>query len=171
MDEAETGPAVLAQSEGEPRVAMPQAADHAHRQPASGRLPTTGADLHGLVVLGGLLVAAGSGLAFRNRTGQDGPPPGETPAMFALVRDRHVLWRQAGGGRVVVLPASGPPVVLAGFGSMLWRLLEAPLPVHEVVGALVEASGLESGLAVRSVLPTLDLLYERGLVEQVDLRP
>lgn len=184
-------PQVLGEAMGAPAARASGAAPGPRPPPGSvtDRLPATGASLDELARIGALALAGGAGLVAWRRVsatgaeaggaGRVGNAPASRPPAASgagcperrtagaprLVRARGALWRRAGAGRVVVLPPSGPPLLLAGPGVLLWDLLAQPVGLEEAAGLVAEAYGVEPERAAQDIGPTLDRLREHGLVE------
>ena len=81
-----------------------------------------------------------------------------------FTRQSGALWRDT-GRHVLALPSAerAVVVVLGGGGAVLWRLLEEPLRLTEVMSRLQTSEG--AAPAEAEVLACLDDLVQRGLVE------
>ena len=83
-----------------------------------------------------------------------------------FARHTGTLWRDT-GHHVLALPETdGAEVAVLGGGSaVLWRLLDQPLALHELLEHLVSDEG-EADPAAPEVLTCLQDLVRRGLVQE-----
>lgn len=77
-------------------------------------------------------------------------------------RAEGVLWRDA-GSHIVALPGTGGDVVVVGgSGAQLWRLLQRPQSLDDLVNAFVDESGAPPPTA--DVAAAAAALVARGVV-------
>jgi hypothetical protein len=87
--------------------------------------------------------------------------------MVHYSRGKRVLWRQA-ADRVLLLPATdGELVSLTGTGVALWELLVEPVELSELSAVMATAYHTDPQVIAADVLPLLEDLARRGLVEVV----
>jgi hypothetical protein len=80
-------------------------------------------------------------------------------------RRERVLWRRS-GDEVVLLPADGSQVfTLEGSGVDLWQLLSEPIALDEAADALAEAYGTTSDQVAADLVPVLEELSRRDVIE------
>ena len=80
-------------------------------------------------------------------------------------RRERVLWRRSGDA-VVLLPADGSQVfTLEGSGVDLWQLLSEPIALDEAADALAEAYGTTSDQVAADLVPVLEELSRRDVIE------
>jgi hypothetical protein len=85
--------------------------------------------------------------------------------MIRYSRGKRVLWRQA-SDRVLLLPAAdGELVSLSGTGVALWELLTEPIELTELSALMATAYDVSPQVIAADVLPILEDLTRRGLVE------
>lgn len=88
--------------------------------------------------------------------------------MVRYSRGKRVLWRQA-ADRVLLLPATdGELVSLTGTGVALWELLTEPLELGDLSAVMATAFDVDPELIAADLLPILEDLTRRGLVEAVN---
>lgn len=75
-----------------------------------------------------------------------------------------VLFRSAGPDVLLALPDHEDFELLSGTAGVVWRLLETPTTIAELVDVLVELYGTTAETVAADVRPLIDELMERGLI-------
>ncbi|MFQ5558344.1 MAG: PqqD family protein [Acidimicrobiales bacterium] len=81
-----------------------------------------------------------------------------------VVGRAEVLWRTVLDGVLVRVRGSDDTVLLAGTGVALWRVLDEPTPVRQVVERLAAEHGASSERVAADLDPVLDDLIARGVL-------
>jgi hypothetical protein len=85
--------------------------------------------------------------------------------MVRYSRGKRVLWRKA-ADRILLLPATdGELVSLTGTGVALWELLTEPIELSDLSAVMATAFAVEPHVIAADLLPILEDLTRRGLVE------
>lgn len=83
-------------------------------------------------------------------------------------RSRDVLWRNA-GDRVVLRRLDGGELVsLEGSGTLLWKLLEKPISLDDVVVEMATHYGVDVAMVREAVTKAIDELEAVGLVSSAE---
>jgi len=75
-----------------------------------------------------------------------------------------VLFRSAGPDVLVAPPDGDEFELLSGTAGVVWRLLETPTTIAELVDVLAELYGTTAETVAADVRPLIDELMERGLI-------
>jgi len=84
-----------------------------------------------------------------------------------VVRARDALWRRGDFGVAVLVVERPDPLTIAGTGVAIWDLLERPLRPRDLIDRLAEDFGADPALVAHDVLPVVDELIGRGVLEVV----
>jgi len=85
-----------------------------------------------------------------------------------LRRSPRVLWRSVGAEVILAEPGRTDFELLSGSGGAVWRALDGPRTLPELVDALAAKHGVEAGSIERDVRQLVGTLTARGLVEESD---
>ena len=83
-----------------------------------------------------------------------------------LRRSPHVLWRSVGAEVILAEPGRTDFELLSGSGGAVWRALDDPLTLPELIEALATEHGVEAGAIDGDVRQLVGTLSARGLVEE-----
>ena len=83
-----------------------------------------------------------------------------------LQRAPHVLWRSVGAEVILAEPGRTDFELLSGSGGAVWRALDGPRTLPELIEALAAEHGVEAGSIESDVQQLVGTLSARGLVEE-----
>mgnify|MGYP000978238507 CR=1 FL=1 len=82
-------------------------------------------------------------------------------------RSPAAIWRASEQLLVAAVPPDAP-TRMAGSASLVWQWLARPITLDDLVGALVEHTGVDAGVIQRDVQGLLDALVPLRLVEVME---
>jgi len=85
-----------------------------------------------------------------------------------LRRSPLVLWRSVGAEVILAEPGRTDFELLSGSGGAVWRALDGPRTLAELVDALAVEHGVEAASIEGDVRQLVGTLSARGLVEESD---
>ena len=80
------------------------------------------------------------------------------------MRSPSVLWREVSGG-LILLSDTDDYTFVNGPPSVLWCCLERPQTLAELVQAVADAFGVDRWVAEEQLVPAVDELAARGLLQ------
>jgi len=83
-----------------------------------------------------------------------------------LAWSQDVLFRSAGPDVLLAPPGRDDFELLSGTAGVVWRLLETPRTVAELVDVLADLYGTDRESIATDVHPLIDTLLEQGLIRQ-----
>lgn len=83
-----------------------------------------------------------------------------------LRRAPHVLWRSVGVEVILAEPGRTDFELLSGSGGAVWRALDGPRSVPELIDALAAEHGVEAASIEDDVRQLVSTLSARGLVDE-----
>ena len=85
-----------------------------------------------------------------------------------LRRSPRVLWRSVGAEVILAEPGRTDFELLSGSGGAVWRALDGPRSLDELVEALASEHGVEADSIEGDVRQLVGTLSARGLLEESD---